>query len=306
MDIGFNTNILSGELRKNELMSKHTTWKTGGYANYYFRPSDLEDLSVFMHALPKNIKILWLGFGSNILVRDGGFDGVVISVSGVLNTLIIKGKNKIKLGSGLPCAKAAYFAAQHGLKGIEFLAGIPGTIGGALAMNAGSYGSDIWTYVKKVKTINREGEFKILEKDKFKIGYRSVSLDKCEWFISASLKLTSSTKEKVSKRIKSLLSDRANKQPLGQYSCGSVFKNPPNNYAARLIENCGLKGMQIGGAVISNKHANFIINSMKASSYDIEQLIKHIQATVSDKYGIELLPEVRILGENIKGSDKQQ
>ncbi len=304
MQIEIDNTLLKGKLKEQESMSRYTTWKTGGCVDYYYRPSDLEDLAVFLSMLPKEVPVTWVGFGSNLLVRDGGLNGVVISVNGVLDTLELIGKTEIKIGAGLSCAKVARFAGKHGLSGIEFLAGIPGTVGGALAMNAGAYGGEIWRYVDQVETINRKGEIKSLGKDSFEIGYRSVSLSPDEWFISASLTLEVSEKEKVEQSIRKLLAARADAQPLGQLSCGSVFRNPPDDHAARLIDSCGLKGKQIGGASVSEKHANFIINSANASAADIERLITYIQETVYEKHRVRLIPEVRIIGESVETGGK--
>ena len=168
-------------------------------------------------------------------------------------------------------------------------------------MNAGAYGGEIWSYIKEVETINRKGKREIFEKDKFDINYRSVSISENEWFIACKMKLEISTRTVVSDRIKKMLSERANSQPLGKLSCGSVFRNPTNQHAAKLIELCGLKGKKVGGAVISDKHGNFIINTGNATSLDIEQLIEFIQACVYEKYDIKLIPEVRIIGESNKG-----
>ncbi len=288
---------LQGELRKEEPMSRHTSWKTGGNADYYYIASDLNDLTKFISKLPDSIPITWVGLGSNLLVRDGGIHGVVISTSGLFNELKNLTETEIFIGAGVSCAKAANFSARSGLEGIEFLAGIPGTIGGALAMNAGAYGGEIWSYVKEVETINREGIRKIFGKDKFDISYRSVSIPKNEWFIACKMGLEISTSSIVSGRIKKMLGKRADEQPLGKLSCGSVFRNPPKKYAAELIDKCGLKGKRVGGAIVSEKHSNFIINTGNATSLDIEQLIEFIQKSVYKKYAIKLIPEVRIIGE---------
>ena len=298
MHINFDKASLQGELREHEPMSRHTSWKTGGNADYYYRVASIEDLSEFMSMLPDDVPVTWVGFGSNLLVRDGGLPGVVISVTGVLDSAKLISDTEIKLGAGLSCAKAARFAAKQGLAGTEFLAGIPGTVGGALAMNAGAYGSEIWSHVYQVETINRKGECRTLNKDQFEIGYRSVSLSTDEWFISASLKLELTDKEIAEQRIRNLLAERADAQPLGKLSCGSVFRNPPDDHAARLIDECGLKGKQIGGACVSEKHANFIINTGNASSNEIEQLIEFVQAEVYKQKMIKLIPEVRIIGES--------
>ena len=301
MFLDLDTMGLQGELRTQEPMSRHTSWKTGGNADYYYIASDINDLAKFISKLPTSTPITWIGFGSNLLVRDGGVPGVVVSVVGLLNELKKINETEIFIGAGVSCVKAAHFSAKHGLEGIEFLAGIPGTIGGALAMNAGAYGGEIWSYIKEVETINRKGKREIFEKDKFDINYRSVSISENEWFIACKMKLEISTRTVVNDRIKKMLSERADGQPLGKLSCGSVFKNPTNQHAAKLIELCGLKGKKVGGAVISDKHSNFIINTGNATSLDIEQLIEFIQACVYEKYDIKLIPEVRIIGESNKG-----
>jgi UDP-N-acetylmuramate dehydrogenase len=297
MNADIDKTLFRGELREQEPMSRHTSWKTGGNAEYFYVAADIEDLSDFMSSLPNDMGVNWVGLGSNLLVRDGGLAGVVISVVGVLNELESIDENELKIGAGVTCAKAARFAAKQGLSGIEFLASIPGSIGGALAMNAGAYGGEMWRHVKNVETMNRKGERKIYTKDQFEIGYRSVSLADDEWFIACTLVLEISNKEDIEKNIKKMLSERAEAQPLGQHSCGSVFRNPENDHAARLIESCGLKGKQLGGAVVSEKHANFIINTGTATSLDIESLIELVQSTVYEKYEVQLIPEVRIIGE---------
>jgi len=200
------------------------------------------------------------------------------------------------------CAKAARFAANQGLTGAEFLAGIPGTIGGALAMNAGAYGGEIWDVVKLVNVLNRKGECLNRIKADFNIAYRSVSITEDEWFISCIIKLQLSSKELCNEKIRKLLAERAKQQPLGQLSCGSVFRNPENDHAARLIDTCGLKGTSIGDARVSEKHANFIVNTGNATSSDIEKLIELIRSTVLDSHGIEIQTEVKIIGET--GSDR--
>ena len=299
----FDTSLFDGELREQEPMSRHTSWKTGGSAEYYFQPANVADLSKFLSGVDMNTPVTWIGNGSNLLVRDSGISGVVISIAGVINDLEVTDVAEITVGAGMGCAKTARFAAKHGLSGIEFLTGIPGTIGGALAMNAGAYGGEIWTFVSQVETINRKGERSIYAKDKFDIAYRSVSIADDEWFINCCLILEPVDKEQSLQRIREMLAERAESQPLGQHSCGSVFRNPPNDHAARLIEDCGLKGKQIGGACVSEKHANFIINTGNATSSDIEQLIKFVQADVYTKHAITLIPEVRIIG--IEGSEQE-
>ena len=289
---------VKGDLRVQEPMSRHTSWKTGGNADYYYVASDRDDLAKFISKLPSSTPVTWVGLGSNLLVRDGGISGVVISVVGIFNELKKFSDNEIYIGAGVPCAKAAKFSAKYGLEGIEFLAGIPGTIGGALAMNAGAYGGEIWSYVNEVEVINRKGTSKVYEKNEFDISYRTVSISNDEWFISCKMKLEISNRTIVNDRIKKMLNQRASQQPLGKLSCGSVFRNPPNQHAAKLIDLCGLKGKKVGGAMISDKHSNFIINTGNATSLDIEKLIEFIQEVVYEKHSIKLIPEVRIIGEN--------
>ena len=297
MLLDIDTLDLQGELREQEPMSRHTSWKTGGNADYYYIASDIKDLAKFISKLPSNIPITWVGLGSNLLVRDGGIPGVVISVAGFLDEIKKIADTEIQIGAGASCVKVAHFSAKLGLEGIEFLAGIPGTVGGALAMNAGAYGGEIWSYVLEVETINRQGIRKIFGKEKFNVSYRTVSIKKDEWFVACRMKLSTSTKTIVSERIKKLLKGRADQQPLGQLSCGSVFRNPPNEHAAKLIDQCGLKGKRVGGAIVSEKHSNFIINTENATSLDIEKLIEFVQKSVYKKHAIELIPEVRIIGE---------
>ena len=301
MFLDIDTSTLRGELREQEPMSRHTSWKTGGNADYFYSPADVNDLSIFISLLSDDMPITWVGLGSNLLVRDSGLPGVVISVVGVLDELELINNNEISIGAGVLCVKAARYIAKKGLTGVEFLAGIPGSIGGALAMNAGAYGGEIWKSIKQVETINRDGKHKIYTKDQFQIGYRSVSLPEDEWFVACQMELEVLDKNIVEKNIKTMLRERAEAQPLGQLSCGSVFRNPPNDHAARLIDACGLKGRKIGGASVSEKHANFIINEGNATSLDIETLIKLVKTTVYEKYSIQLTPEVRILGEAKSG-----
>jgi UDP-N-acetylmuramate dehydrogenase len=204
----------------------------------------------------------------------------------------------IKVEAGVSCASMARFAARNNLSGGEFWAGIPGTMGGALRMNAGCHGGETWQYVVEVQTINRHGEIRVRKPEEFEIGYRHVSGLGDEWFLSATLKLAEGSKETSLELIKELLAHRANTQPINEYNCGSVFRNPPQNFAARLIESCGLKGFNIGGAMVSQKHANFIINHEgSACAADIEALIHLVQTKVREQTTIELIHEVHIIGD---------
>ncbi len=220
-----------------------------------------------------------------------------MSVTGILDELLLKESGVFRVGAGVTCAKAARFTADTGYTGAEFLAGIPGTFGGALAMNAGSFDGETWGIVKYAEIINRKGKRFIRSRDEFNIGYRTVSLSENEWFIAAEIELKVGNKKDSHKHIRELLSERAKTQPIGKLSCGSVFRNPEGDYAARLIEDCGLKGLRIGDACVSDKHANFIINCGGSCADEIEKLIFHVQQVVREKTGVELKPEVQIIGE---------
>ncbi len=286
-----------GELLHHEMMAKHTSWRGGGPADNYYKPVDLDDLCIFLAELPAGEPLLWLGLGSNLLVRDGGLRGTVISTSGLLNNISLQNETELYVEAGVSCAKVARFAARQNLTGVEFLAGIPGTMGGALAMNAGAFGGETWTNVKNVTTLSPSGERQSHARDDFNIAYRSVKGPADEWFVAATLSLTQGDVDAGQIRIKQLLAKRAELQPTKQASCGSVFRNPVGDYAARLIEAAGLKGTCIGGACVSEKHANFIINTGDATAADIEALIEKVAFTVEQQHGVVLQREVHIIGE---------
>lgn len=287
---------LRGELRRNEPLAGHTSWRAGGSADRFYVPADADDLAEFLSRLPEGEEVIWLGLGSNLLVRDGGVRGTVISLKNVLDELEDQGDGVIRAGAGVPCAKVARFSVRAGLTGAEFLAGIPGTLGGALAMNAGAYGGETWDIVLDAETMDRKGRRRHRPHAEFEIGYRTVNLPAGEWFISARLQLQRAIDDKGRERIRELLARRVATQPMGEYSCGSVFRNPVGDHAARLIEASGLKGRRLGGARVSEKHANFIINDGTASAADIEALIELIVATVEREHGVRLEKEVRIIG----------
>lgn len=296
---------LRGELLRNEPMTKHTSWRAGGMAKIFYKPADLDDLSLFLRQQDNVGNITFVGLGSNLLVRDSGLNGIVICTSGVLNTIEINDDFSLYAEVGAPSPKIARVAAKNGLTGSEFLCGIPGTFGGALAMNAGAMGGDTWSIVKNVTTIDKYGNISLRNIEDFDIEYRSVKaradlsfhLGVDEWFIAATLQLQQGVREDSEKKIKSHLARRAVTQPTQQPNAGSVFRNPVDDYAARLIESAGLKGFCIGGACVSEKHANFIINTGDATANDIETLINHIKKTVEDESGISLIREVRIIGD---------
>ena len=291
---------LKGELRYDEPMARHVSWRAGGKAKRYFIPADLDDIAVLIASLPSDEKIMWMGLGSNTLFRDEGFDGTVIAMQGVMTELELINDMHVYAGAGVSCAKLARFCARNNLQGAEWFAGIPGLVGGALAMNAGAFGGETWRYVTSVETIDHAGEKHTRRPDEYSVGYRSVQGPENEWFTAATFKFEPAEDDGSVADIKSLLARRAETQPTGLASCGSVFTNPENDFAARLIETCGLKGYRVGGALVSEKHANFIINDNNATATDIETLIRHIQKTVAEQQGVTLHTEVRIVG----GSDE--
>ena len=284
-----------GECLVNEPMSRHTSWKVGGPAERFFRPADVEDLSQFLAGLDEDTPVFWFGLGSNLLVRDGGLPGVVIAASGIFTNLDHSGDYEVTAGASVPCTRLARQCVRWGLGPSEFFAGIPGTLGGALAMNAGAHGSETWERVRSVQTIDRRGELHTRTPEDYAIAYRSVTGPAAEWFVEATLQFDPQSTASMS-AMKEMLERRKSTQPLGLPSCGSVFRNPPGDHAARLIESCGLKGCRIGDAEVSEKHANFIINRGDATAGDIENLVLHVQQTVQDATGTELIPEVRIVG----------
>lgn len=287
-----------GDLRQHEPMSRHTSWRVGGTADVWLKPENIESLSAFLSELDDDTPVFWAGVGSNLLVRDGGIRGVVVSIASVFDHLEQIDDYKVRAGAGLPCTRLAKQCIRWGLGPSEFFAGIPGSLGGALAMNAGAHGGETWERVESVTTIDRQGELRQRKPEEFEIAYRHVRGAENEWFVEAVLafdpQVTSSMQV-----MKDMLARRQSTQPLGLPSCGSVFRNPPGDHAARLIEAAGLKGCRIGDAEVSDKHANFIINRGDATAENIENLIQHIRHTVHDHFDVELQCEVRIVGERL-------
>lgn len=295
---------LRGRLSRDEPMRRHTTWRVGGPADRAYQPADLADLGVFLAGLPQQEPVLMVGLGSNLLVRDGGIRGTVVFMHPGLQVLRLdRGYDDQALvyaEAGVASPKVARFAATHALQGAEFLAGIPGTVGGALAMNAGCYGGETWHVVDRVLTLDRAGRLRARLPGDYDIAYRHCRRrgeHHDEWFAAAWLRLTPGDGGRARARVRELLARRIASQPLERPNAGSVFRNPPADHAARLIEACGLKGYTVGGAQVSTKHANFIVNLGAATAADIERVIGHVQATVADRTGIALVREVLIVGE---------
>ncbi len=295
-------NGLRGRWLLDEPMARHVSWRAGGRAKRAYVPADLDDLALMLKGLPSDEPVMFVGLGSNLLVRDGGYAGTAVFTHGVLSRIALVDKRAVHAAAGVASPKLARFAAMHDLVGAEFLAGIPGTVGGALAMNAGCYGGETWRIVRDVTTLARDGSLRVRKPSEYQVGYRHVSLApdhalRQEWFVAATFELDAGSGAEARARIRDFLARRIATQPLSKPNAGSVFRNPPGDYAARLIEACGLKGERIGGAQISDKHANFIVNIEGARAADIEALISLAQQTVKAKYGIGLECEVRVVGE---------
>lgn len=291
---------LRGRLVRNEPMKEHVSWRAGGIAARAYFPADLADFAEFMRRLRTDEPLLVVGLGSNLLVREGGFDGTVVFTHGALNALRREPDGRLYVEAGVASPKVARYAATQDLVGVEFLAGIPGTFGGALAMNAGCYGGETWRYVDRLLMLNRHGKLVERGPEEFEVGYRHVGLRSVtdEIFAAAWLRLPTGDGAAARGRIAELLEKRLASQPLDLPNAGSVFRNPPGDHAARLIEAAGLKGLEIGGARVSEKHSNFIVNpGGKADAAAIESLIGRVQAEVRQRFGIELVREVRIVGE---------
>ena len=285
-----------GKLLFDEPMSKHTSWRLGGPADRYYVPADLADLQAYLASVDEDTDILWVGLGSNLLVRDGGIRGQVIAPLNALRELRLEDDGSIYSECGVSCAKLAKFCQKHGFADADFFAGIPGTVGGALAMNAGAFGGETWTAVERVIMIDRRGDLHERSREEFEIGYREVRAPTAEWFAAARFRFARRADGEQS-NIRQLLQQRNASQPIGQPSCGSVFKNPPGKHAARLIEAAGLKGHCLGTACVSDKHANFIISNDDTAASDVEALIEHIRRVVEERFDVRLETEVRIVGE---------
>lgn len=287
---------LKGELKTNEPLSRYNSWRVGGPAKQLYRPTDRNDLALFLQQLPAEEPVLWVGLGSNLLIRDGGFAGTVIVTAGALQTIDVT-DNEITAEVGLYCSKLAKQAAKAGLKGAAFWAGIPGTLGGALAMNAGAHGIETWDSVVEVTTIDKQGELHLYNAEQFDVSYRHVNLPENQWFVAAKMRFEQGDKETELELIRDLLKKRNISQPTNQPCAGSVFRNPPGDFSGRLIEVSGLKGLTVGGASVSDKHANFIVNNGDATAKDIETLIFEVQQRIEQEHGVKLIPEVHIIGE---------
>jgi UDP-N-acetylmuramate dehydrogenase len=316
--------LLRGTLRHDEPMSKHVSWRAGGRARTFYQPASLADLCAFLRTRAPAEPVIFVGLGSNLLVRDGGFNGAVVfthhALTGIseVNTgdrpLVpfqgtgvpasgTSGLSPVRpaftAGAGVPAPHLARYVAKHGGAGAEWMAGVPGTVGGALAMNAGCYGGETWNHVIAAETVDRNGNLRLRRPADYDLGYRHATLRDGgeEWFVSGVFVFERGEEAPAMARMRKLLSQRVASQPLNQPNAGSVFRNPEGDHAARLIESVGLKGFTVGAAQVSAKHANFIVNLGGATAAHIEAVIDHVQAEVLAKAGVELIREVRIVGE---------
>jgi len=294
VDAGFEARV-----KRNEPMSRHTSWHVGGPADVYFSPRDRADLLEFLATLPEGTPLFWLGLGSNLLVRDGGIRGVVIDTQSGLTRLERVDDTTVTCEAGVPCARLARQCIKWGLAPAEFLAGIPGTLGGALAMNAGAFGGETWPRVRSVDVCDARGVDRRRDAREYSYGYRHiVPPTPGEFFLAAALEFEYRP-GLTDEAMRELLAKRKETQPIGEWSCGSTFTNPEGDHAARLIEAAGLKGFRIGDIMVSPKHANFLVNVEAATAADVEKLVAHIQGVVQEKFGVKLTPEFRTVGESL-------
>ena len=287
---------LHGKLRFDHSLSDWNSWRVGGLSDCFYLPADLEDFGFFLSRCVGDKPVTCIGLGSNLLVRDGGVRGIVVSLRDGFDRIERRGR-AVHAQAGVTCARLARYCAEHGLAGLEFIVGVPGTVGGALAMNAGAFGGEIWERVVAVDVIGRDGRVRTRDADEFEVAYRAVKAPAEEWFVAGRFETSAGDPAELQARIKEFLRRRKATQPLGEPSCGSVFRNPGGAHAARLIEECGLKGHALGGAQVSLKHANFIVNRGGASAADVEALIRQVQSVVASRTGVKLQTEVRIIGE---------
>lgn len=285
-----------GELRFHAPMARHVSWRAGGPAACLFVPADVDDLCQALASLPPECPVRCIGLGSNLLVRDGGFAGVLVLTHRVLGGLTALGEGRFEVGAGVPCARLARTAARAGYAPAAFLAGIPGTIGGALAQNAGAFGGETWEWVRAVTMVGTDGVRQRFTPDAFTVGYREVTPPVPGFYVSAEFDFGAMQTPGAELEIRELLVRRAATQPTGRPSCGSVFRNPAGDFAGRLIEAAGMKGQRVGQAVVSMQHANFILNEGGATATEIEDLMDQVRNAVATQFGITLIPEVCILG----------
>ena len=290
---------ISGKILFDESLSKHSWFNLGGPAKVIFKPKNLNELSIFLKNCKEFNKIKVLGAGSNTLIRDGGFDGVIIKLGKSFSHLSLLGQNMLIAGASALDKNVSNFALENSLSGFEFLSCIPGTIGGGIRMNSGCYGEDISKILISVQVMDLSGKLKVVHSSDIKFSYRGCNLDNSLIFISATFKGKNDSNLNIRKKINNLIEKKKKDQPSKIKTCGSTFKNPKNNKAWSLIKNSGCAGMKIGDAHISEKHCNFFVNKRNAKSQDLENLIYQVKNRVLNKTGIKLELELEIIGEKL-------
>ena len=290
------TQQYKGDCLCDEPMAEHTSWGIGGPVDLFFSPKNRDELVSFLSQIDSRIPITWVGKGTNILVRDRGIRGVVISTKSFLKNITKISHQNYNVEAGVSCMDLALFCQKINIGPAAFFSGIPGSIGGALTMNAGAFGNETWNQVITAEVIDQKGRIQYLDRDQFGVSYRTVNFPFPLWFLSCVMSFSDEGKTTI-EDLKELRNQRIKKQPLTEDTCGSVFKNPTDHFAGELIEQAGLKGFKIGSASISKKHANFIINEGGAKAEDIEKIIDHVRTVIKKKYDIDLHTEVRIIGE---------
>lgn len=291
--------IPQDRLKLNERLSNHTTLHIGGEADYFVMPSSVEEIGEIIN-LSKSYEIPFyiIGNGSNLLVSDQGYRGLIIKLSDNFSSVMIKEDGTVSAQAGVLLAKLASDIAKNSLTGFEFAAGIPGTLGGAVAMNAGAYDGEMKQCIMKATVMDMEGNISVLSKEELELGYRTSILQKKSLILlEADLKLNQGDSAQILDKIRELNARRREKQPLSEYSAGSTFKRPTGYYAGKLIEDAGLRGYQAGGAAVSTKHCGFVINKENATAADFLKVIHDVIKTVYEKSGVTLEPEVKFLGE---------
>ena len=295
---------IEGALWHQEPMYKHTSWRVGGAAEMFYVPRDKASLVQLMCQLPGNVPVFWFGLGSNLLVRDAGIAGMVVCTFKGMDQIERIARDTVYVQAGVTSARVARYCARHGLEGAEFLAAIPGSFGGALAMNAGAFEVDTWSVVDQLECLDRDGNIHWFEKKDIRYAYRQVALPEQHWIVGARIKLRAIRGLDLRRRLRELVKTRKNTQVVQTVKAGSVFKNPENDTAERLLEASGMKGESIGDAEFSSRHANFIVNRGQASAADIEALIARAQRTVQKHTGVKLQPEVCIVGQRAVKPEK--
>lgn len=289
---------IRGEYRENYPLAKATWFGVGGNADVLFRPADEKDLSDFLKNKPKNIKAECFGVFSNIIIRDNGYRGVIIRLGREFANISVENENTIRCGAGVLDGNLARFAAEHSISGLEFFIGVPGTIGGAIAMNAGAYGTETKDVLVSAKAVDENGNITEITNQEFDFKYRSHSLGKKLIFTSAILKGVTGEKEKILEKMKDISSSREDTQPVRTKTGGSTFKNPEGSKKAwQLIDEAGCRGLKIGGAIVSEKHCNFLINEGTATASDLINLGEEVRKRVFEKTGIILEWEIKMIGD---------